>query len=182
MAVKREIDIESLPLYTIEDWKGWEGNWELIDGIPYAMSPMPSKQHQRVNIKLINQFSALLESCPDCETFLPLNYRINDFTILHPDMVIVCDEPAKGLYLENKPSLVAEVISPSTVKVDRNRKLKLYAAAEIKYYLIADPDKEFIEVWELQGENYKLIGKFHEGSFTFDFDKCKIPFDFAHLW
>ena len=30
---------EYLPHYTYEDYCMWEGNWELIDGIPYAMSP-----------------------------------------------------------------------------------------------------------------------------------------------
>jgi hypothetical protein len=36
-----------LPHYTYEDYCRWEGQWELIDGIPYAMSPMPRPQHQK---------------------------------------------------------------------------------------------------------------------------------------
>ncbi|TCK06622.1 hypothetical protein [Phorcysia thermohydrogeniphila] len=28
-----------LPHYTYEDYKHWEGKWELIEGIPYAMCP-----------------------------------------------------------------------------------------------------------------------------------------------
>ncbi|RME07800.1 MAG: Uma2 family endonuclease, partial [Aquificota bacterium] len=23
--------------YTVEDWKSWQGDWELVEGIPYAM-------------------------------------------------------------------------------------------------------------------------------------------------
>jgi len=30
-----------LPNYTYEDYCQWEGQWELIEGIPYAMSPLP---------------------------------------------------------------------------------------------------------------------------------------------
>jgi hypothetical protein len=31
--------VKILPYYTYEDYVQWEGKWELIDGIPYAMSP-----------------------------------------------------------------------------------------------------------------------------------------------
>ncbi len=34
--------------YTYEDYKSWEGRWELIDGIAYAMAPAPYPKHQRV--------------------------------------------------------------------------------------------------------------------------------------
>ena len=28
-----------IPHYTYEDYKQWKGNWELIDGTPFAMFP-----------------------------------------------------------------------------------------------------------------------------------------------
>jgi len=28
--------------YTFNDYQHWEGNWELIEGMPYAMSPSPT--------------------------------------------------------------------------------------------------------------------------------------------
>ena len=37
-----------LPHYTYEDWLHWEGRWELIEGHPIAMSPMPVPKHQKV--------------------------------------------------------------------------------------------------------------------------------------
>lgn len=31
--------------YTVEDWKKWEGDWELVEGVPYALaSPKPKNQ------------------------------------------------------------------------------------------------------------------------------------------
>jgi len=30
--------VKLLPHYTYSDYENWEGQWELIDGIPYAMS------------------------------------------------------------------------------------------------------------------------------------------------
>ncbi len=45
--------IKILPHYTYEDYCQWEGRWELIEGIPYAMSPAPVPGNQWVssNIK-----------------------------------------------------------------------------------------------------------------------------------
>ncbi len=42
-----------LPNYTYDDYSHWEGKWEIIEGIPYAMSPSPSPLHQRITAHLI---------------------------------------------------------------------------------------------------------------------------------
>lgn len=34
--------VRILPHYTYSDYCNWEGRWELIEWIPYAMSPAPS--------------------------------------------------------------------------------------------------------------------------------------------
>jgi len=41
--------------YTAENYQEWEGDWELIYGEPYAMSPSPLYDHQHINLK--NNFS-----------------------------------------------------------------------------------------------------------------------------
>jgi hypothetical protein len=33
--------IKILPHYTYADYVQWEGKWEVIDGVPHAMSPAP---------------------------------------------------------------------------------------------------------------------------------------------
>jgi hypothetical protein len=38
--------IKALPHYTYDDYVHWEGLWEIINGIPYAMSPTPTLRHQ----------------------------------------------------------------------------------------------------------------------------------------
>ena len=36
------------PGYTVEDWKTWEGRWELINGTAYDMTPAPNPmRHHR---------------------------------------------------------------------------------------------------------------------------------------
>ena len=50
------------PNYCIEDYLLWEGDWELWDGIPVAMSPAPNFFHQSVGMRLgaflVNQLSS----------------------------------------------------------------------------------------------------------------------------
>ena len=43
---------EHLPHYNYEDYKQWEGDWELIDGIPYSMAPTPNITHQELNLNI----------------------------------------------------------------------------------------------------------------------------------
>lgn len=104
-----------LPHYTYNEWKLWEGKWELIDGIPYAMGPSPVLKHQRVSAEMIYEFSAALKksNCTQCKVYDPIDYKITDDTILIPDILIVHDEIKKP-YLDFAPSLVVEILSPST--------------------------------------------------------------------
>ena len=51
------IDYDGFLYYTYEQYKTWDDSWELIDGVPYAMSPAPYPKHQK---------AALLQSPPTC--------------------------------------------------------------------------------------------------------------------
>jgi hypothetical protein len=41
--------IKILPHYTYSDYVQWEGKWEVIDGVPYAMSHSPAPRYQFVS-------------------------------------------------------------------------------------------------------------------------------------
>ena len=49
------------PHYTYEDYCQWEGRWELIEGMPYAMAPAPLPAHQRLGASLCNIFIEALK-------------------------------------------------------------------------------------------------------------------------
>jgi Uma2 family endonuclease len=61
------------------------------------------------------------------------------------------------------PDLIAEVLSPSTERIDREIKLEDYAAHGVQEYWIVDPDDETIEQYLLEGEQYRLAVKVKEG-------------------
>jgi Uma2 family endonuclease len=116
-----------LPHYTYEDYKHWEGRWELIQGIPFAMSPQPSFQHQRVSQRIAYELERALEGCTRCRAVLPVDWKIAEDTIVQPDNMLVCREVTNPSYLEKPPVLVFEVLSASTEQKDRVLETVQYA-------------------------------------------------------
>lgn len=178
----RNIAVDDLPKYSVEDWAQWEGKWELIEGIAYAMSPMPTKKHQRLNGRLYRIFSELLEDCPDCEAYLPVNFKANNHSLLHPDLLIVCGEEEEGTYVTSTPHLILEILSRSTKKKDEVTKPKVYGAIQVKYYLIVDPKAETVRIFQLENNVYQLLLKGRDISYDFTFGDCDVKVDFGRIW
>lgn len=61
------------------------------------------------------------------------------------------------------PDWIIEILSPSTEKHDRETKFQDYAAHEINEYWIVDPEKEIIEQYFLQNQQYELVFKAGSG-------------------
>ena len=136
--------------YTYGDYAKWTDaqRWELIDGVPYAMTPAPTTGHQRTVRRLLTLLSNFLDEKP-CEVFAaPTDVILADLdeadenveTVLQPDLLVVCD-PAK---IEEKgirgaPDLTIEILSDSTAARDLGEKLALYEKHGVRCYIIVDP-------------------------------------------
>ena len=170
------------PHYTYEDYCQWEGNWELIEGMPYAMSPAPIPAHQRVNSTLIFEFElALKKSCKKCKLYLPIDWKITEDTIVQPDLLIVCDKIEKK-FLDFPPALVVEILSPSTSSKDRNEKMEIYQGQKVKYYLIVDPQFKKTEIYQICNDKYEPVSITPE-VFTFKLEEdCYIEVNFLDIW
>jgi hypothetical protein len=59
--------IQLLPRYTYDDYVQWEGKWEIIYGIPYAMAPAPVPKHQYLASNLATEFTIALKKCKKCK-------------------------------------------------------------------------------------------------------------------
>jgi Uma2 family endonuclease len=60
--------------------------------------------------------------------------------------------------IEGAPTLAVEVLSPSTTRIDRDRKMKLYAEHGVPYYWIVDPVGRTVEAYTLVGAAYAAAG------------------------
>jgi len=147
--------------YTYSEYAQWsdEHRYELIDGFAYMMSA-PSMSHQRILQELFRKFADYLDEKP-CEVFIaPCDVCLSgkgddDDTVVQPDIFIVCDESKiTEKYCNGAPDLIIEVLSPSTAKLDRMKKLNKYLQAGVREYWIADPIDKGVVVHLLEDGKY----------------------------
>ena len=170
-----------IPKYTYEDYQHWEDPWELIEGIPYAMTPLPSIRHQNLSGNIHFQLKSLLKTCGQCRAFLPINWKISEDTILQPDNCVVCDEIVEN-YLTHAPILIFEILSPSTALKDKNIKYQLYQEQGVQYYIIVNPQTNGAEVFELKKQSYEKLADVRNETILFNLGECQISFDFSQIW
>ncbi len=169
------------PHYTYEDYCQWEGRWELIEGVPYAMSPLPVPQHQRVSLTLSMRFEEALVNCNHYKVYPSLDWKVADDTIVQPDVLVVCKKIEKK-YLDFAPVLVIEVLSPSTAAKDRGEKMELYQMNGVKYYLLADPQFNKTELYELVNGTYEPVA-INPATHKFIFEQdCAAEVSFSNIW
>ncbi len=176
--------IKILPHYTYEDYCRWEGRWELIDGIPYAMSPAPSPRHQLIAANILYEFKDAVKKagCKKCKVYDFIDVKISENTILQPDALVVCGEISKP-YLDFPAALVVEILSPATALKDRNSKFDLYQQFGIPYYLVIDADKKEIEIYRLEEKKYQQVPVQNETSFSFQLEEnCMIEVNLQAIW
>jgi Uma2 family endonuclease len=175
------LTINDLPHYTYEDYISWEGRWEIIRGIPYAMSPAPDLKHQLISNNIASELKQRLAQCPQCHALLPVDWKISEDTIVQPDNLVICYEP-EGKYITRAPSIIFEVLSPSTFLKDVNLKFKLYEHEGVKYYILVNPEDKIAKIFQLKDGKYIKVLDATNEKILFDIDICKIEFDFAKIW
>ena len=167
--------------YTYQDYLLWKGDWELVNGYPYAMAPSPIKDHQWFGKtfirKIENKFEENGSNC-NCQAFYELDWIVDEESVVRPDCVVLCDAPISDNYITTPPSLIVEISSRSTKLRDRNTKYNLYEIKAVKYYVIADTENKTVEVFELISNKYS-----QKIDTVFNFTKeCNIYFDVFSLW
>ncbi len=169
-----------LPHYTVRDYEKWEGNWELIEGIPYALAS-PSPLHQRTLARTVRVFEEALEGCPNCGVYVELDWYISEDTVVRPDMVVVCsEEPFEKL--DFTPQLAVEVVSPSTREKNEELKRILYERAGLKWYVLIYPEEKEFKIFELSEGFFSLAYSGPEGWFGFSLGECKVSVNFREIF
>ncbi|MCJ2072795.1 Uma2 family endonuclease [Methylobacterium sp. J-030] len=126
--------------------------WELLDGEPVLMAS-PGERHQTIGANLIRRIGDLAEprGCRALPGLAILSAAMDDFAPI-PDVVLRCDPPLADGYASD-PLLVAEVLSPSTMSLDRGRKIDFYRTVpSLKVLLIVYSDEARVEVWRREAE------------------------------
>ena len=167
--------------YTYDDYKLWEGDWELYDGIAVAMSPAPMRKHQSLASEIIYNLRDQLDDCQMCEVLGEVDYKISDDTILRSDVVLTCGETNES-YLTKAPEIIVEIISKSTAKRDEKYKFDIYENEKVKYYIIVYPDDLIAKVYRLDAKKYDKQGDFSTEVYEFSESSCGVKIDFERVF
>jgi len=129
--------------------------YELIDGT-LLVSPLPTPRHQAAIGEL---YLLLRATCPeDHFVFLsPLDWQPDGRTSLEPDLLVVRRDRIGAKNITQTPTLVIEVISPSSRRIDRTLKLSRYAGGGISHYWVVDPMTPSVDIYEFHQGEYRLV-------------------------
>jgi len=142
-----------------------DGNrYEVIDG-ELLVTPSPSPLHQRILARLLIALDAYVERhglgvvLPDVD----LLFQTGQF--LRPDFLVVPESSRGGITrrgIEMAPSLVVEILSPTSGSIDLVKKPARYGDFGIPEYWVLDPDERCAWVWRFaagQREPERIEGR-----------------------
>ena len=119
---------------------GQEGRYELIDG-EVVMMAGAGRRHDHIVVNLISTIDGQMRGGP-CQTFTGDTFvSTSAATRRMPDVGIDCGKPDDDSLAADRPSLVVEVLSPTTRAMDVTIKLQEYQSLDsLDYVLLVDTE------------------------------------------
>jgi Uma2 family endonuclease len=142
---------------------GTDIRYELVDGEMIAMNPL-AEPHVRIAMNFCESLARQLNR--PCRAYMGggIWRAENDDTWREPDIFVAC-EGREGF--SRVPRLVVEVLSPSTEKEDRTRKLDFYRRFKsIEAIVFVWQDTQRVELQERSGDGWLVRDVIGGGAFT----------------
>ena len=134
--------------------------YELINGeIMRKQAPKPL--HQQISRRVTAAFEIFLQANPIGDYFYaPIDVFFDKYNNTQPDILFIQKDRSFIIDLENgimgAPDLIVEIISPSSIKMDRFDKKELYKTFAVKEYWIIDPKNQTVEIHVFKDNDYAL--------------------------
>lgn len=124
-----------------------EGRYELVDGEPVMMAGA-NNRHDRIVRNAIRHFGNHLDG-HRCQPFTADIYiPVPSGNRRQSDMGVDCGTPEDTSMEASEPTLVLEVLSPTTRAIDLNEKLEEYkTVATLEYIVLVDTDHPFVRIY-----------------------------------
>lgn len=171
----------ALPLATAGDQGGWpaQGQWryadylrlpddgkryEIIEGVLYVANA-PGYDHQFTVAEITFHFQVFVREHELGRVLnSPFEVHLSEISRpVQPDILFLTNEqqpPPGTRFFDGAPALIVEVISPSSIRLDRYTKFDAYERAGVAEYWLADPKTRSVEVHVLSNGEYALLGQF----------------------
>ncbi|MCZ2291680.1 MAG: Uma2 family endonuclease [Burkholderiales bacterium] len=146
----------------LADYLAWENQQpeknEFYRGEIFAMVGA-RRAHGRVVLNLAHRLMQQLEGSP-CQVFSEgMKLQIEDDAVFYPDLMVTCDKADLATeMIFRAPTLVVEVLSPSTQAFDRGLKFAAYRRLpSLREYILVDPDARSVEGFRRNDENLWVL-------------------------
>jgi Uma2 family endonuclease len=175
---------------TADEFLAWEmandTKHEFIDGEIIAFAGA-SPNHAQIAHNLSGIFYNHLRKS-GCRTYVAdMRVRVGKSrAYTYPDLVIACGElkfadNQQGTLLN--PTIIIEVLSPSTAMIDRVKKFDLYTAVpSLQEYLLVSQDRTQIEQFVRQPDGRWLYAKVNAANATLTLPSIDVILDFADVY
>jgi Uma2 family endonuclease len=151
--------------WTVEEFLEWDDGtdrrYELVDGRIVAMAP-PSEAHAAIVMNLGTAIRNQLQ--PPCRVLGEFGVRLAERadSFYQFDLAVTCAPADAGRRYVADPTLIVEVLSPSTQLHDRGRKLDDYRQLpSVKEILLVASEQRRVQHWRRDGPRWiveDLIG------------------------
>jgi Uma2 family endonuclease len=143
---------------------------EVIDGV-VCMTPSPRPRHGLAAIELGRQLAGAFGPSgkgPGGWWLLSeIDVRLERHQILRPDLSgwlrTSLPKLPDRVPIDTRPDWVCEVLSPSNKRLDRVKKMAVYAHNGIPHVWLVDPDERTLEAYELTGPHWTRLGAWTDG-------------------
>lgn len=117
------------------------------------VTPGPVTRHQ---VGVGNLHLLLRQTCTDDLYVLmaPYDVVLGELTVVEPDLLVARRADLGEKNLSVRPVLAAEVLSPSTRRIDLGLKRETYADAGCTAYWALDPRDTSFTAWERAGDEF----------------------------
>ena len=139
--------------------------FQLVEGELFFMAS-PNRLHQDIVLNLAYAVKAHLRARPELGWVYvaPSDVKLDDGNVFEPDVYFVSRERAGILTVqgaEGAPDLVVEVLSPSTLRLDREKKREVYFRAGVRELWFVLPEQRRVEVHLPNGVGGVTSGAIH---------------------
>lgn len=141
------------------EWPDDGRRYELYDG-EVVVIPSPMLRHQRVALHLMDVLREYEKRHGGVVVPAPFDIVFSQHNVVEPDVVYFRRERQHLLnpssVADVAPDLAVEILSPSTERRDRGRKMDLLARFGVPEYWLVDPALHTLEIYVLRVATYEL--------------------------
>lgn len=171
-------DLVDLPEYKVG---------EIVDGELYA-SPRPSGRHGFSTVvlahELVGPFQLGRNGPGGWWVFVEPEIHFGQDVVV-PDLAAWRKERLSDVgatFFTTAPDWVCEVLSPSTARLDRIRKMPLYAREGVQFAWLIDPVERTLETFGRTGPAWQVLRGYDEAEKLYAVPFEEIEIDLALLW